>query len=441
MIIGFKIKNFRSYKNDTEFSFEALKSDFQSDNITSTTLENGEHIRLLKTAAIFGANASGKSNIIWALCALSDLVANSLKNDVNSTISAYVPYMFDDTTRNQPTEMTIDFIVDKKQYRYTIVFNNIIHRESLSIVRKGNAKNIFEVIVDDHTRRRNISIGEGWESTALDMSNAQLLPNQLLLSVLGTREANGLQNVYSFLATFQCEPVGDVINLKFNSYDVAERILKSSDSEIFKRLCKLIHIADMGIESITMQKHSDSEFKFPDSIPNDIKQAFIERNKWEFGMIHKASGKDGDYNVSLPLQLESTGTKNLFGIGARVLDILEKGGVLAYDEINIAIHPSLFKLIVSLFNNAKSNPHNAQLVFTTHDISIASDGILRADQVWFAEKKDGVSQLYSAQDFDDISINIPFEAWYRAGRFGALPKFGNIDYIFGDDDTFKKNNQ
>lgn len=441
MIIDFKIKNFRSYKNETEFSFEALDADFQNGNVATIELEDGEILRLLKTAAIFGANASGKSNIIWALHSLSNMVANSLKNDVNTPISAYLPYAFDSYTRRQPTEMSMDFVVDKKRYRYVVSFNAIIHRESLSIIKQGNIKSVFEVVVDEESRKRNISIGEGWESSALDMSNAQLLPNQLLLSVLGTRQANGLQDVYSFLATLQAEPVNDAINLKFNSFDVAERILKNSDSELFKRLCKLIRIADMGIEDITMQKHSDSEFKFPESIPNEIKQAFIEHNKWEFGMVHKANGKDGYHNVILPMQYESTGTKNLFGVGARVLDVLESGGVLAYDEINIAIHPALFKLIVSLFNNVQSNPHNAQLLFTTHDVSIAGDGILRADQVWFAEKEDGVSQLYSAQDFDDIGINIPFDNWYKAGRFGALPKFGNIDYIFGNNGTTKENNQ
>lgn len=430
MIINFKIINYRSYKNETEFSFEALNSEFQNENVASITLEDGEQIRLLKTAAIFGANASGKSNIIWALKALSNLVSNSLKNKVNHTIQEYFPYALDSKSKTQPTEMQIDFIVDKKRYRYGIVFNFIVHRESLSIISQGNERSVFEVIVDEQTKHRKISIGEGWESTSLDMSNAQLLPNQLLLSVLGTRESNGLQNVYSFLATLQAEPVGDAINLKFNSYDVADKILKNSESDLFKKLCNLIRIADMGIEGITMKKHNESEFKFPESIPNEIKQTFIEQYKWEFGMLHTVNESGKRKTVSLPMELESTGTKNLFGVGARVLDILEKGGVLAYDEINIAIHPALFKLIVSLFNDVKSNPHNAQLVFTTHDASIAGDGILRADQIWFAEKKDGISQLYSAQDFDDISINIPFDSWYKSGRFGALPNFGNIDFIF-----------
>lgn len=434
MIIDFKIKNFRSYKDETEFSFEALDMDFRSENTTAIELENGETIRLLKTAAVFGANASGKSNLIWALYSLSHMVAGSLKYDVNTPIP-YTPYVLNSKTRNQPTEFTINFIVDRKQYRYAIKFDKVIHQETLSTMKCNKAENIFNVEVNEETLQRHVSIGTSWESTLLDISNAQLLPNQLLLSMLGTRQANGLQNVYSFLATLQAQPVGDAIDLKFNSFDVAERILKSSDSKLFQRLCRLIHIADMGIEDITMQKHSDTEFKFPDSVSDDVRQTFIKQNKWEFGMVHKVVNDEEALNVTLPMQFESTGTKNFFGIGARVLDILETGGLLAYDEINIAIHPALFKLIVSLFNNNKSNPHNAQLLFTTHDASIAGDGMLRADQIWFAEKEDGASQLYSAQDFDDISINIPFDKWYKSGRFGALPKFGNIDYIFGDNGT------
>lgn len=440
MIISFTIKNFRSYKDEAEFSFEAVDSDFKSENVTSIHLEDGEEIRLLKSAAIFGGNASGKSNTIWALYVLSNLVAHSLKNDVNTPIGGYYPYVLDAVSRNQPSQISIDFIVDSKRYRYEIVFNSIIHRESLSIIKNGIEKNIFCVSISEKDKKRNISINDGWESEALDLSNAKLLPNQLLLSELGTREANGLQNVYSFLSTIQAKIVGNVIDLKFNSVDVAETILKHSESDMFKRLRRLIQIADIGIEDIRMQKHSDAEFKFPESVPAIIKQNFIEQNRWEFGMMHKLTDSSKGY-IALPMDWESTGTKNLFGVGARVLDILEKGGVLAFDEINTAIHPALFQLIVSLFNNNKSNPNNAQLLFTTHDVSIAGDGNLRADQVWFAEKIDGASQLYSAQDFDDINISVPFDRWYRSGRFGALPKFGNIDYIFEGDGTREKDNQ
>ncbi|MBE6272537.1 MAG: ATP-binding protein [Bacteroides sp.] len=426
MIVEFKIKNFRSYKEETTFTFEALNEDFKNENYTIVELENEERIKLLKSAAIFGANASGKSNIIWAFQALSFLVAQSRNFDARTLIPVYTPFMMDETTRNSPTEFTIDFIIQKIRYRYTIHFDYIIRLEKLDIIEKGKEICVFKMDGETNPEKRPLTFEEGYKSETLDMSNMQMLPNQLVLSGIGIKPDNGLLEVYKALADIQAEPVGDSINLKTNNENVAANILKNSDSKLFHQLKRLIHVADMGIDDIIMKEHGESEFKFPNSVPDNIKKAVIQENKWEFGMRHG--------NVILGMMYESTGTKNLFGLGARILNILDKGGILVYDEMNIAIHPALFHLLVSLFHSPISNPHHAQLLFTTHDASIAGDSMLRADQIWFAEKeKDGASQLYSAQDFEDISINLPFENWYRSGRFGALPQFGNINYIFNDE--------
>lgn len=426
MIVEFKIKNFRSYKEETTFTFEALNEDFKNENYTIVELENEERIKLLKSAAIFGANASGKSNIIWAFQALSFLVAQSRNFDARTLIPVYTPFMMDETTRNSPTEFTIDFIIQKIRYRYTIHFDYIIRLEKLDIIEKGKEICVFKMDGETNPEKRLLTIGEGYRSESLDISNMEMLPNQLILSGMGIKPDNGLLEVYKALADIQAEPVGDSINLKTNNENVAANILKNSDSKLFHQLKRLIHVADMGIDDIIMKEHGESEFKFPNSVPDNVKKAVIQENKWEFGMKHG--------NVILGMMYESTGTKNLFGLGARILNILDKGGILVYDEMNIAIHPALFHLLVSLFHSPISNPHHAQLLFTTHDASIAGDSMLRADQIWFAEKeKDGASQLYSAQDFEDISINLPFENWYRSGRFGALPQFGNINYIFNDE--------
>lgn len=426
MIVEFKIKNFRSYKEETTFTFEALDENFKNENYTIVELENKERIKLLKSAAIFGANASGKSNIIWAFQALSFLVAQSRNFDARTLIPVYTPFMMDETTRNSPTEFSIDFIIQKIRYRYTIHFDYIIHLEELDIIEKGKEICVFKMDGETNPNKRSLTFEEGYKSESLDMSNMEMLPNQLVLSGMGIKPDNGLLGIYKALADIQAEPVGDSINLKTNNENVAANILKNSDSKLFHQLKRLIHIADMGIDDIIMKEHGESEFKFPNSVPDNVKKAVIQENKWEFGMKHG--------NVILGMMYESTGTKNLFGLGARILNILDKGGILVYDEMNIAIHPALFQLLVSLFHSPMSNPHHAQLIFTTHDASIAGDSMLRADQIWFAEKeKNGASQLYSAQDFEDISINLPFENWYRSGRFGALPQFGNINYIFNDE--------
>lgn len=439
MIIEFKIKNFRSYQDETSFTFEALNESFSSNNYSTVEMKNGEKIRLLKSAAIFGANASGKSNIIWALQALSFLVANSRNFDVRMAIPVYLPFLLNSRTRNDATEMSIDFIVNLIHYRYIIHYKNIFTFEGLYVIeqeedidkkKKEQIKSVFEIDGKNASRGRSFIGGEAWQSETLELAG-DVMANQLFLSICGTKPKNGLLDVYAFLANIQAEPVGDSINLKKNNENVAATILKSSNSPNFERLRRLIHIADMGINDVIMKEHGEHEFTFPDSIPNDIKKEFIEDNRWEFSMVHKLIDGNRSSSIVLPISIESAGTKSLFGLGARIIDVLDRGGVLAYDEINIAIHPALFKLLVSLFHDKKSNPNNAQLLFTTHDITIANDSLLRADQIWFAEKDTkGRSQLYSAQDFDDVGINIPFEKWYHAGRFGALPKFGNIEYIF-----------
>lgn len=432
-LIELKIKNFKSYKEETTFTFEALDEVFNSNNYVIVELEDGKSVRLLKSAAIFGANASGKSNIIWALQALSFLVGNSRNFDVRTAIPVYNPFLLDEQTRTSPTEMSIDFVVNKIRYRYKIHFNMIFLFEGLYIIKDGEEECVFIIDGETEPTNRKFVGGPGWRSTTLDLADG-VLANQLFLSICGIKGANGLLDVYKALADIQAEPVGDSINLKQNNENVAGNILRDSNTKLFQQLKRLIHIADMGIDDVIMREHGESEFKFPDSVSEEIKRTLIQNNKWEFGMVHKSNVNGGTGQVALGMNLESTGTKNLFGLGARVLDILDKGGVLAYDEMNIAIHPALFQLLVSLFHNPQSNPHNAQLLFTTHDASIVGESMLRADQIWFAEKgNDGGSQLFSAQDFDDVSINLPFEKWYRAGRFGALPKFGSIDYIFADE--------
>ena len=434
MIVDFKIKNYKSYKNSTSFTYEALDDTFKSDNYTSMKLDDGNTVNVLKSAVIFGANASGKSNIIWAMKALSSLVAYSRSFDTRTPIPVYLPFLLDKESSKSPTELSISFIINKKLYQYEIHFNQIFTYECLSEIRDKKELVIFKLDGEKNPEGRGLVIGEGWPSSKFELGEA--LANHLMLSEIGIKPANELLDVYSYLASLEVEPVGDAINLKLNNENAAGNILKNSNSRLFNRLKKLIHIADMGINDVKMVEHGASEFKFPESVPEELKKNIIDNNKWEFGLVHQTSSdSEMAENVTLNMNIESTGTKNLFGLGARILDVLDKGGFLAYDEMNIAIHPALFKLLVSLFHHEKSNPHHAQLLFTTHDASIADESLLRSDQIWFAEKDDtGASQLYSAQDFEDGSINMPVERWYRSGRFGALPKFGNIDYIFDDED-------
>lgn len=430
MIVEVKVKNYRSYKEEASLTFEALENDFNPDSVAVLQLEDGSSIRLLKSVAILGPNASGKSNIARAFNDVNYLVAHSRSFDVKRGVPVYQPFLLDRECRNQPSSITVLFVVEKREYSYFITFNHkMFLGEVLNEIVGGKELLVFSRTFDEEKNSYNMSFGEGWRSTTLDLSNMNPLPNQLIMSELGTREANGLQNVYGELRGIQSEMVDSALDMSQNNSSVAGNILKNEQSRIFQQLKKLMMVADGNIQDIKMREHDDTEFNFPESIPAEVRKSFIAQNRWEFVFVHKGNGE----NVGFSIGIESTGTKNLFSVGTNVLNVLNSGGMLVYDEMNVAMHPLLFRMLVRLFHSKKTNPYNAQLLFTTHDVSIIGDNLMRADQIWLAQKgEQGQSDLYSVQDFEDVSIVLPFDEWYRSGRFGALPNFKDIEQVFSN---------
>ena len=426
-IVELKIKNFRSYKEESSFTFEALDDEFKEENVITVSLNDGRKMRLLKSAAIYGANASGKSNVLWALKVLTLLVRNSRNFPVGMEIP-YFPFLFSEDSRNKDTELILDFIVEGNLYQYRIVFNKQRFEDEKLILMHEYGSELVFARTDGG---KKLIFKDAWKSKTIDMQGVQLLPNHLVLSELAVKPQNKLQDIYQFFDMLEVEVIVDNINLKANNVQVAQEILKSNDSKLFDQLKQLLRVADLGVDDVDMIRRGDEDFKFPDYVPQDTKRQFIEDNRWEFRVMHKTH--DGG-QMAMPIYEESVGTQNLFSLGAKILSVLEKGSVLVYDEMHLAVHPKLFKLLVKLFHSPISNPKNAQLLFTTHDTTVVSDNMMRADQIWFTEKNEtGESVLYSAQDFNDMKIVVPFEDWYRDGRFGAIPDLNDVALIFTED--------
>lgn len=233
MIVEFRFKNYRSYRDYAEFSFEAQPSNFNSESITSLTLADGSIIRLLNVAAIFGANASGKSNIIHAISDLSTWVRESLRFNQNQPIPLRIPYGLNLKDQNLPTEFCIDFILKNQRYRYSLIIDDFgVKDEDLSEIRKTKALNIF-----GRTRLDNgefgLKIGEAWKTSSLLLNDISLLPNQLLLSWLATKETHGLQDISDYLANLrivspdQLLPFGRLFN------QTAETMFDGGRSDIY----------------------------------------------------------------------------------------------------------------------------------------------------------------------------------------------------------------
>lgn len=427
MIVSLKFSNFKSYRDSAEFSFMALDDDFNADSVTTVTLEDGSSIRLLNAAVIFGANASGKSNVILALDTLVATVKDSLKYTGSSHPYFIFPYAFDRSFLNKPTTIEIDFIYGERRFVYYIAGkNDTIQREFLKEIRDNGNRIVFERNADC-----KIKTGRGWPTDKNIVDDSKLLPNQLMLSWIATKSLDGLQDVANYIAnlTIYWGSAHSGASPEDRQL-VMETIVKDTDSVIFKKLGFLLRLADLGIAKIDAYRNEDKDFKLPDSIDPREKRRLIYRNRWRLALGHTTANPKEI--CLLDFGAESEGTKALFGVGARLLAALETGAFVAYDEINDAIHPSLLRFLVSLFQSKLTNPKGAQLLFSTHDSSVADYNTLRADQVWFVEKNNAVSDLYSAQDFSDIGIQVPFESWYRAGRFGALPSIGDLNDLFQD---------
>lgn len=421
-LVSFKVKNYKSYRDEIEFSFKALDSDFLSDNTIKIELESGETISLLKTAIIYGPNASGKSNLIWALKMFQIHLTESRTFDGGKLVP-FSPFCLDDSSLQQPTEYSVDFIVGRVRYSYSFSHDaNSFLTEKLIDITTPTPKLLFSC------SNGNITFGEGWRSTSLDLSQTLIHPKHLLLSELALKPSNMIDGVYKALTSIIAEPVREIINLKTRLDNTASSIYSNFTSKMRDGLQRLISCSDFGISQVELIHHDADEFRFPESIPQEVQKAFFQQNQWEYRFTH--SGRDGKIR-QMPLTDESTGTQHMLNVGALVLDILSRGGILAYDEMNMALHPQLFKLLIKLFHNPKTNPLGAQLIFTCHDTSIVSDNLMRADQVWFTSKNGhGESELYSAQDFEDINIQVDFEEWYRRGRFGAVPSLSQFESIF-----------
>lgn len=421
MLIDFSVKNFRSIKEEQLFSMFAANS--ISDHIENTMkLEHESHISLLKTALIYGANASGKSNVIRALETLASFVVYSTDLKIGEEIPYYVPYKADKNCLNSPTKFEIEFVAhDKIRYKYTIVFNRQeIEREELSFYPNKQEARLF-------LREKGAEIQFGSQLKGKKRSlESELINNNLFLSKAANSNHKQLQEVYVYFQRnlqFYIYPDFDKI---FNNYTTQD--LAHGEGSYKNRVIHLVNAADPRISSIeTLPKNSEADFRslLPNYIPEFAKKQIAEYLSFETITHHKMY--DGDHEIGtcrFDLEEESKGTVKMYHLAGRIIDVLDHGDTFILDELDSSFHPFMSTYILELFNDPHRNPNNAQLIVTTHDPTLMDSKTLRRDQIWFTEKnRYGATELYSLDEFEknEIRKDISFDKWYLSGRFGALP--------------------
>jgi AAA15 family ATPase/GTPase len=425
MIIDFSVTNFRSIREKQTFSMLAYGGKSKLDNTFEIELANGKKIRLIKSAGIYGANSFGKSNFIKALKTLISLIKNSESNKVNETIKQYEPFLFNTESKKAPTSFEINFIINgKNKYRYSFSFDkDKIIEEELIYFPKGRRATIF-------TRKIKKGIVHSIKlGASFDNKEYELYQNQLALSKFGSDFVNEfIAQIYFYFTTIDIQSSLDIMYISALRRNIINDF-KNESKRFQDKLNKLIKVADTKIESIVLKPIKSEDL--PNSLPEEIKNKIIEQNEELFARHIVYDTKEQAIGIEdIKFSEESTGTNVLFALGGFFLQKIENGGIVVIDELDASLHPSLSRFLINLFNNKISNPNKAQLIFTSHEPHILDKNEMRADQIWFVDKNEfGETELYSAQDFDEIREDIPFDKWYLAGKFGAIPTINETELL------------
>ena len=400
MILEFCATNFMSIKDDLKLSFVAtsLKESTVEPNDLFPVGDTG--ISLVRSAVIYGANASGKSNVLKAFDFFKRFIISSFKDSQAGEAIDVENFRLNATTAVEPTTLEATFTDGEFIYRYGFeVDNEAVRMEWL--YKRASKKRAKEM---------EVFYRDGSETTV--HSKSQLLQelvvkkmirdNALLLSTAAQFNETTAVSILHWLGETQ-------VLFCSEDEDLWKKAIKHLDDEVLRqRITTFARYADLGIEDIT---------KTGNRIVSHHRQ-------------YDDEGREVN-NVSFSFNNnESEGTIKYFSLAYPIIDALDNGKRVVIDELDSKLHPLLVKRIVALFNDAKTNPKGAQLLFTAHDTFLLSAGLFRRDQVWFTQKDSfGATELYSLAEYKVRSTS-PFEKEYLHGRYGATPLIGEMEEIF-----------
>jgi len=415
MLIDFSITNFRSIKEKQVFSMMPVaKVKERAENICT-----GNDFKLLKSMVIYGRNGSGKSNLLLAFKALQYLVNESSEFKVDNVIRAYEPFRLDADYKDKPVTFEINFYAQNgMRYSYSIVYDRKkILNESLYYYPGRKKAKLFI-----REEGKQIEIGDTLPLSYKKIEDG-LYPNQLFLSKIGTEKVEALIAPYTFLANQLTTHIVHDTGYDNMLIQVISNLMTESENAYIKEgINKLLHVADIGINGISVKENKEEDFKFPDSIDAEIKRKFLEQWKYQVRAKHNVY-KNGVLTgeIEFDMEEESTGTKKLLAIGGMIIEALRDGDILIIDELDKSLHPLLTKALINVFNNSKTNPNNAQLIFASHDVSLLTNEIFRRDQITFCEKnKEGASNYYSLANIKGVRKEVSYEKYYLKGAFDRM---------------------
>lgn len=420
MLIQFSVGNFLSFKEVVTLSMVASSiKEHQETNVFAVNKLN-----LLKSAVLYGANASGKSNLFKAMNFAKNFILNSSKETQSEEPIRVRNFKLSNETQNAPSYFEIIFICEKIKYRYGFEADKAeVQSEWLYYTPKTKETKLFEREKNNFKLGTHFKEGEDFRD--------KTRKNALFLSVVA--QFNGeisnkilkwIKNNYNIISSAIDAPHSN--RLRFNAEQLKE-------PKRISEILNFLKIADLGIEDIKFEelKFKSEDFIESSGVPEELKNKLIEDG---ISVIHTLHIK---YEKNKPTTLvpfileqdESEGTKKIFALSNPILDALKNGTVLVIDEFDDRLHPIITKFLIKLFNSKERNPNNAQLIFTSHDTNFLNKNIFRRDQIWFAEKDNyGSTDLYSLVEYK-VRKDASFDKDYILGKYGAIPFVGEPNFI------------
>ena len=415
MLIQFNFKNFKSFRDEAILDLSAAKMTEFSGRVIS---EGNE--KILPMAAIYGANASGKSNIYNAFEYMANYVIESFKyGDEEEKFEEYrpTPFLFDSVSGNAESSFEIYFTISGEKTEKIYNYGFCVDRHGVTeewLNSKAKTARKFKPVFYRSVEENLLDLS-GLPKSSKDNIQVALEKQVLIVSLGAKLKVNKCKDIRDWFLANEFADFGD----PFTNFFLSRRLPKGfvEDDCVQKKVIEYFASFDEHIKNFEIEK-----------VPHDTE---IKEETYKISALHKKIDSD-DY-AAIPLGMESAGTLKMFALYPELQDVLEKGSVFFIDELNARLHPLLVRNFLLTFLNPEINTNHAQLIFTTHDTWQLSNQLLRRDEVWFTEKDgQGISKLYSLADFVDesgarIRKDESYEKNYLIGKYGAIPRLKSID--------------
>ncbi len=421
MVLEFTVGNFLSFHERKTISFEAQSISELKDNVI-----NAEKHKILRSLVIYGANSSGKSNILTAFGEMKHNVLNSVKLNDGDELD-YKPFLLAEESEKKPTFFEIIFFIKEKKYRYGFEYNQTKIINEWLFVNKTLKTEIplFVRTEEGIGVSESFEEGKGKEKSTND--------NRLFISLVAQLSGKISKEIINFFKFYNL--ISGIDSARYETFSIKMLLEKKYVCENMLHFFQNLELGFENIETIEEEFNPAEASNNPlKNLKSKIVKELTGKNMISLKTTHKKYDEKGNIIGKVLFDKdknESAGTRKIIDLSGIIFDTLFCGNLLIVDELDSKLHPLITAHIINLFNNPKTNPNNAQLLFNTHDINLLNGDFFRRDQIWFTEK-DNTEQtdLYSLTDINlpdgsKIRNDANLEKNYIRGRFGAIPFIKN----------------